>query len=277
MEGPASRLQPSRGIGQLCADPDAPLYGALRSVLGQIPVLGRIPVWGRILGRIPVWGRIPEAAGAEQYGLALIPPRAFHVTALDGINTGNLESVAPAYQDEARRYLAGLPETLREQLSEDQLPGEEPPGEQLTREQPTGEGLAGGPPAFVRQLTASALARQTWRLTFELRDLVIWGASALAARLCPTAAAEAEVEAFCAARRELASSFARRFGPTVREPYEPHVTLGYFADPGGARRARRVLPTWSEAAQAAAKGTTLRLTRARLYGFTDMATFVRAQ
>ena len=73
------------------------------------------------MGRIPVLGRIPEAAGAEQYGLALIPPRAFHVTALDGINTGNLESVAPAYQDEARRYLAGLPETLREQLSEDQL------------------------------------------------------------------------------------------------------------------------------------------------------------
>ena len=249
--------------------------------------MGRIPV----LGRIPVWGRIPEAAGAEQYGLALIPPWAFHVTALDGINTGNLESVAPAHQDEARRYLAGLPETLREQLSrdqlsKDQLSGEQSPGEQLTREQltrgqltreqPTGEGPAAEPPAFVRQLTASALARQTWRLTFELRDLVIWGQSALAARLRPTAAAEAEVEAFCAARRELAASFARRFGPTVREPYEPHVTLGYFADPGGARRARRVLPTWSGAAQAAAKGTTLRLTRARLYGFTNMATFVRA-
>lgn len=269
MEGPGSRLQPSRGIGQLYADPDAPLYKALRSVLGRLSVLGRIP----------------EAAGAEQYGLALVPPRAFHVTALDGINTGNLESVAPAYQDEARRYLAGLPETLREQLSEDQLPGAQPPGEQLPREQlpreqlireqPTGERPAGEPPAFVRHLMASALARQTWRLTFELRDLVIWGASALAARLRPTAAAEAKVEAFCAARRELAASFARRFGPTVREPYEPHVTLGYFADPGGARRARRVLPTWSGAAQDAAKGTTLRLTRTRLYGFTDMATFVR--
>ena len=86
----------------------------------------------------------------------------------------------------------------------------------------------------------------------------------------------AGVRAFCAARGGRAAAFARRFGPTVREPYEPHVTLGYFADPGGARRARRVLPTWSEAAQAAAKGTTLRLTRARLHGFTDMGTFVRA-
>ena len=234
-DGPGAPLSLGPEAGRLRADPDAPLYRALRSVLS----------------------RMPDATWAGRYGLALIPPSAFHVTAIDGINTGNLESVPPADRAKARRYLGRLPEILSAQPSEERWAGE--------------------PPAFVRHLTESLLARQAWRLTLVLQDLVIWGGSALAARLRPTAASEATFEAFCAARRELAASFSRRFGPAPQVPHEPHVTLGYFATPAGARRAQQVLPAWSDAAQAAARGTALRLTRARLYGFTDMATFVRAQ
>jgi hypothetical protein len=182
---------------------------------------------------------------AQAYALAPVPSHALHVTAFDGINEGNLRDVKPAYRAEARRYLAGLPRSLHSR------------------------------PAFARTLRASVLARQGWDLEFAFRDLVIWGESVLAARLRPTAASQATFTAFCTARRELAASFAHRFGPAVRAPYEPHVTLGYFASPTGARRALRRRPEWSEMARTATKGATLRFRRVAYYGFTDMATFMR--
>jgi hypothetical protein len=188
---------------------------------------------------------ISEEALRRAYGLAPVPSHALHVTAFDGINDGNLRDVKPAYRVEARRYLAGLPRSLHSR------------------------------PVFARRLRASALARQGWDLEFAFRDLVIWGESVLAARLVPTDASQATFTAFCTARRELAASFARRFGPAVRASYEPHVTLGYFASPAGARRALRRRPEWSEMARTATQGATLRFRRVAYYGFTDMATFVR--
>jgi hypothetical protein len=188
---------------------------------------------------------ISEEALRRAYGLAPVPSHALHVTAFDGINDGNLRDVKPAYRVEARRYLAGLPRSLHSR------------------------------PVFARRLRASALARQGWDLEFAFRDLVIWGESVLAARLVPTDASQATFTAFCTARRELAASFARRFGPAVRASYEPHVTLGYFASPAGARRALRRRPEWSEMARTATQGATLRFRRVAYYGFTDMATFMR--
>jgi hypothetical protein len=182
---------------------------------------------------------------AQAYALAPVPSHALHVTAFDGINEENLRDVKPAYRAEARRYLAGLPRSLYSR------------------------------PAFAQRLIASALARRAWELEFAFRDLIIWGESVLAARLRPTAASQSTFTAFCAARRELAASFARRFGPAVRMPYEPHVTLGYFACPASGRRALQMLSEWSEMARAATRGATLRFRRVAYYGFTDMVTFVR--
>jgi len=227
--GPASQHNPKRAAGRdagvctLHTDPDAPLYGPLRRLLQAIS----------------------EERLMQAYALAPVPSHALHVTAIDGINEGNLRDVKPAYRAEARRYLAGLPRSLHRR------------------------------PAVAQRLRASVLARQGWDLEFAFRDLVVWGESALAARLRPTAASQATFTAFCAARRELAASFARRFGPAVRAPYEPHVTLGYFACPAGARRALRMRPEWSEMARTATRGATLRFRRVAYYGFTDMATFVR--
>ena len=72
----------------------------------------------------------------------------------------------------------------------------------------------------------------------------------------------------------LRHSYADRFGVAVRNPYVPHVTLGYCANRPASRRARRPFGDGLNAIAHKAREERLLLSHVRLYAFTDMATFV---
>jgi hypothetical protein len=177
----------------------------------------------------------------------MLPYAALHVTALDGLNAGNVNGASPSIRERAQAYITRLPDSL----------GERPP--------------------FVEHLRTSKLTGRSWALTFEVEDLVIWGESVLAARLRPAPGAQPAFARFKRRRRALRHSYADRFGVAGRAPYVPHVTLGYFANRPAARRARRLLG--EEAGVIAQKALEERmvLSHVRLYAFTDMATFVCGQ
>jgi hypothetical protein len=175
----------------------------------------------------------------------MLPYAALHVTALDGLNAGNVDGAAPSIRERARGYITRLPDSL----------GERPP--------------------FVEHLRTSKLTGRSWALELEVEDLVIWGESVLAARLRPAPGAQPAFARFKRTRRALRHSYADRFGGAGRTPYVPHVTLGYLANRPAGRRARRLLGKEAEAIAREAREERLPLSRVRLYAFTDMATFVR--
>ena len=183
----------------------------------------------------------------EASTFCMLPFGSLHVTALDGLNTGNVEATIPSIRERARDYITCLPSTL----------GDRPP--------------------FVEHLSRSVLTIRSWTLSFEVEDLVIWSESVLAARLRPAPGAQPAFEQFRRSRWEVGKSYADRFGVTSRIPYEPHVTLGYFANRSGARRARCLFGDELDAIARAAREERLPFSHVRLYGFTDMATFVRAR
>ena len=197
---------------------------------------------------IPFYQCLYDAVVASSIGEAstfcILPYASLHITAFDGLNVGNVEASTPPACERARDYITRLPDSL----------GERPP--------------------FVRHLSRSMLAARSWKLIFGVKDLVIWSESALAARLRPTYGAYTEFERFKRMYQRLSQSYAERFGVTARTPYEPHVTLGYFANRPAARRARRLFGDELDAIARATEEKRLQLSRVRLYAFTDMGTFV---
>jgi hypothetical protein len=189
---------------------------------------------------------LPTPTAAQ--GLALLPLESLHVTAIDGVNDRNLSNIAPSYRSETRSFLRELPQSIAD------------------------------PPPVASFLANSVLAKTPWAIKLQLEEMVIWSESVLAARLSPTepgpSAQQESYAAFEAARRELGRKFARRFGPSVREPFVPHVTLGYFNSPAAGRTATRRLPRWSRSICTAMHNESISLSKVRLYGFTDMITFV---
>ena len=209
-------------------------------------------------------------------GLCWLPFASLHVTALDTVHVGNVAELPPALQPEARRYLNRLPGSIRS-ASTPESPAPKSPAPE-SHKRPVPEQPAPKQPAFVTDLQSSALTETHWPLAFEADQLVIWGASALALRLRPAPGTEAAYQQFTRAREALRQSYAERLGVAARAPYEPHVTLGYFAHPQAARHAQQAggLGTVSSALRDKTAGATrLQLARVGLYGFTDMATFYR--
>jgi len=130
----------------------------------------------------------------------MLPYASLHVTALDGLNAGNVDGAAPSIRKGARGYITRLPDSL----------GERPP--------------------FVESLRTSKLTGQSWALTFEVEDLVIWGESVLAARLRPAARRA----------RRLLGKEADAIAHEAREERLPlsHVRLYAFTDMATFVRAR---------------------------------------
>jgi len=200
---------------------------------------------------VAFYRRLYDAVATSQLSgiraFCMLPYASLHVTALAGLNAGNVDRAAPSIRERARGYITRLPDSL----------GERPP--------------------FVERLRTSKLTGRSWALELEVEDLVIWGASVLAARLRPAPGAQPAFARFKRTRRALRHSYADRFGVAGRTPYVPHVTLGYLANRPAARRARRLLGKEAEAIAHEAREERLPLSHVRLYAFTDMATFVRAR
>lgn len=180
------------------------------------------------------------------YKFRPLPPYSYHVTVWDGVNVGNLSNVRPAERPMFENYLDGLPNSV----------GEE---NEFTR-------LAGG-----FQLLP---ARKSVTLKFE--QLVQWGNQVLVAKLKPANKPSGSVlNSVSAKRAELSRIFREQFGVAPPDEYAPHVSLGYFENEVAATKAQSQVDKWNDVMAEATENSTITFSGIDLYGFTDMATFMK--
>ena len=184
-----------------------------------------------------------DALIAEYY-LRLLPAASFHVTAWDGVNDAKLAEVAPEYRAAWERFLQ--------------------PG-----------GARPFPEDLFRDVQASELLTcPDWSLRLRCARIEDWSHVSLVAHLeAADAAADANLERLRAARDALSEAFGRRFGVRPHPDYEPHVTLGYFANGALAAGSAAAVARWNAALRAATAGHVLTLRRLHLSVFADMTSF----
>ena len=184
-----------------------------------------------------------DALIADFY-LRLLPPASFHVTAWDGVNDGKLAEVVPEYRSAWERFLTASPA--------------KPFPEDLFRDVQASE----------------LLTCPDWDLRLRCARIENWSDVSLVAYLesadAQTAASLARLRA---ARDALSEAFGRRFGVRPHPDYEPHVTLGYFANVNLAATAGPAVERWDAALRAGMAGRVLELRRLHLSVFSDMTSF----
>lgn len=179
-----------------------------------------------------------------EFCLRLLPPASFHVTAWDGVNDAKLAEVVPEFRAAWERFLQ---------------PGTTKPF----------------PEDLFRDVQASELlACPDWDLRLRCARIENWSNVSLVARLeAADAASTVNLERLRAARRMLSDAFGRRFGVRPHPDYEPHVTLGYFANGALAADSAAAVARWDAALRAATASHVLTLRRLHLSVFSDMTSF----
>ncbi|NCD21912.1 MAG: hypothetical protein EOL90_03095 [Spartobacteria bacterium] len=179
-----------------------------------------------------------------RFYLRLLPAASFHVTAWDGVNEAKLAEVAPEFRATWERFLqAGAAKPFPEDL--------------------------------FRDVQASELLTcPDWDLRLRCGRIENWSNVSLVAHLEPVDdAVGASLERLRAARDALSEAFGRRFGVRPHPDYEPHVTLGYFANGDLAARSATAVARWDAALRSATAGHVLTLRRLHLSVFADMTSF----
>ena len=179
-----------------------------------------------------------------RFYLRLLPAASFHVTAWDGVNEAKLAEVAPEFRAAWERFLqAGAAKPFPEDL--------------------------------FRDVQASELLTcPDWDLRLRCARIENWSNVSLVAHLEPVDdAVGASLERRRAARDALSEAFGRRFGVRPHPDYEPHVTLGYFANGDLAARSATAVARWDAALRSATAGHVLTLRRLHLSVFADMTSF----
>lgn len=179
-----------------------------------------------------------------RFYLRLLPAASFHVTAWDGVNEAKLAEVAPEFRAAWERFLqAGAAKPFPEDL--------------------------------FRDVQASELLTcPDWDLRLRCGRIENWSNVSLVAHLEPVDdAVGASLERLRAARDALSEAFGRRFGVRPHPDYEPHVTLGYFANGDLAARSATAVARWDAALRSATAGHVLTLRRLHLSVFADMTSF----
>ena len=184
-----------------------------------------------------------DALIAEFY-LRLLPSASFHVTAWDGVNDAKLAEVAPEFRGAWERCLLA------------------------SAARPFPEDL-------FRDVQASELLTcPDWSLRLSCARIENWSDVSLVAHLeAADAEAAVRLERLRTARDALSEAFGRRFGVRPHPDYEPHVTLGYFANADLAAASAAAVARWNAALRAATAGTILTLRRLHLSVFSDMTSF----
>jgi hypothetical protein len=192
--------------------------------------------------------RIGRDSLIDDYLFCPLPPCTYHVTVWDGLNDGNVEHVFPGYRPDLESFLEGLPDSL------------------LTDREFTG--AVGDSPLVLRT---------DWTIKFKFSKLTKWGNRVLVARLEPAdRESEDEFRRIVADRNDLSVRFQKQFGFKITD-YSPHVSLGYFANKEYAELATAEIDRWTGLCEKEAGDLTVAFRNISLYGFTDMATFFRAE
>ncbi|MEF3273913.1 MAG: hypothetical protein K6356_05855 [Chloroflexus sp.] len=182
----------------------------------------------------------------RQYLFCALPPATYHVTLWDGPNDGNVAQALPHMRQRFDDLLLDIPGALSH-------------GNLISGT------IAGSP----------LIRHRGWQVEFTVSQLTIAHQSALVALLEPTPATRDTFTMLTKMRSTWNTSFSNRFGIAAYEPYAPHITLGYFADPALATTAEADLPAWEAVVLEHTAGTSITFTSASLYGMLDMVTFFR--
>jgi hypothetical protein len=174
-----------------------------------------------------------------------LPSTSYHVTVWDGANDGNLSKIAAPQRERIEQLLMDVPAALRK------------------------------PHELIRLVRESPLVgREDWNLTFRFNRLSLVSDNVLVAELDPATAGDAErLQELIHRRSELSARVQATYGFSPYQQYWPHVSLGYFANRELAQLATPHVAQWNATFAQELDGQILRFTRARVYGFNDMATF----
>lgn len=183
----------------------------------------------------------------EKLSFCPLPAYSYHVTVWDGINAGNIHSVAAAQRPALQNCIEGMPGALH-RLPEalDFLPA------------------------------AALLTKGHGPLQFRFLELVNWSDTAILARVEAADAASAhQVDAIVADRQALYAQMSQALGTPAGGSYHPHVTLGYFANRAQGAHSRPLIADWNARFAQRMAGMTLTFPSMSLYGFADMISFCK--
>lgn len=178
------------------------------------------------------------------YLFAPLPFDSYHVTAWDGINEGNLLDVHEIHQPSSTNFINTLPHSITSGT------------------------------AVTDFVNASPLLQNPKELTFRFDTLYIWGNDVLVAALRPIEESINQFNEFKSKRTAHNDIFTKEFGTSAHADYCPHISIGYFANQESAQLASVSLAEWRGEFSQIMAHKTIAFTSLRLYGFTDMATFV---
>ena len=113
------------------------------------------------------------------------------------------------------------------------------------------------------------------RITFQFGELVNWGNMVI---ICKPEIIDGDGDVFTRIvdrRKVLADSYREQFGISLDHEWFPHITLGYFADQEAGSKTLKQIESWSDLFKGKMDGLTITYKQIGLYGFTDMATFIK--
>lgn len=183
------------------------------------------------------------------YSFQPLPVYSYHVTAWDGVNSGNLSSIRSTERLMFESYLDGLPDSVGEDNQ------------------------------FIRLIAGFPLLPDGKKLSLRFEKIEQWGDQVLVARLTnANKPAERVLNSIASARAHLSREFYERFDlappPTS---FSPHISLGYFASEQMARKTESRIDSWNSEIKRAVKESVITFNSISLYGFTDMSAFVKAK
>jgi hypothetical protein len=180
----------------------------------------------------------------QTYGFCALPFPSYHITAFDVANVADLGRCRAEVRDALQLTFDVLPDPSAFDAE------------------------------FLTSATSSELAVTEWNLAFGYKGLHRWG-RVLAVELSPLD--ETAYRRFFDARASLSRSYLEGFGFGAKESFTPHISLGYFMNLEGAELATPRLAEWDKVLRETIGSTTITFPTVSLYGFTDMATFLRRQ
>jgi hypothetical protein len=162
------------------------------------------------------------------------------------LNDGNADQILTNQYDDLQHLLGGLPDSLRE--DED----------------------------FTSPVRNSALLKmEDLSITFRFGKLVNWDNMVI---VCKPDVIDSDRDVYnriVEERKLLGNIYQERFGIPLNQEWSPHITLGYFANQEAASKSIMHIESWSDKFREKMDGLTITYKQIGLYGFTDMATFVK--
>lgn len=173
-----------------------------------------------------------------------MPASTYHVTVFDGINAANQQQLSDKAALAINPWLAGLPQSTLDL------------------------------PQALAPLLSSDVAVKSWPIRFQFKRFRYLNHKVIVCDLeAADQASQQNLDLLTSARNDLYDLLEAQTGVAAHTPYEPHVTLGYFASTDGGKAAAPLVPGWEAQVREALTGQTLNVERARLYSFTDMVRF----